>query len=79
MALEEKDTVPGPLSQSEFDGLLHEQVRQAMRLALITMLEHEVDVFIGALPYQRNDQRRDYRNGHYTRDLGTTATKALAC
>ena len=27
---------------------------------------------IGALPYQRTDERLDYRNGHYPRDLETT-------
>lgn len=73
MALEDKDTVPAPLSQSEFDALLHDKVRDAVRLTLITILEEEVEAFVGAPPYQRNGQRRDYRNGHYTRDLDTTS------
>ena len=32
----------------------------------------EVSALIGALPYERTPGRRDYRNGHYTRDLETT-------
>lgn len=41
----------------------------AVRLTLVTILEEEVSALIGALPYQRPPERRDYRNGHYTRDL----------
>ena len=36
------------------------------------MLEAEVDTFIGAVRYERSERRRDYRNGHDTRSLGTT-------
>jgi putative transposase len=61
-----------PLSQNEFQSLLQEQVRMAVRLTLVTILEEEVNAFVGALPYQRTSQRHDYRNGHYTRDLETT-------
>lgn len=43
-----------------------------MRLALVAILEAEVDGFVGALPYERTHERRDQRNGHYTRDLETT-------
>jgi len=35
-------------------------------------LEEEVTAFIGAAPYERSQQRRDHRNGHYTRQLETT-------
>lgn len=31
-----------------------------------------MDSFIGAIRYQRSEQRQDYRNGHYTRSLGTS-------
>ena len=44
----------------------------AVRLTLVTILEDEVSALIGALPYERTSERRDYRNGHYTRDLDTT-------
>jgi len=43
-----------------------------VRVALINVLEEEVSAFIGALPYERNEHRRDQRNGHYTRDLETS-------
>jgi putative transposase len=72
MAPRQQDTTVEPLSQSDFQSLLQEQVRMAVRLTLVTILEEEVSTLIGALPYQRTPERRDYRNGHYTRDLETT-------
>jgi putative transposase len=59
-------------SQESFEKMLQERLRQAVRVALISVLEEEVTAFIGASPYERNEQRRDQRNGHYTRDLETT-------
>jgi putative transposase len=59
-------------SQEQFEALLHERLRQAVRLALISVLDAEVDAFIGALPYERTEQRRDQRNGHYMRHLETS-------
>jgi putative transposase len=59
-------------SQEQFEALLHEQLRQAVRIALISVLDTEVEAFIGALPYERTEQRRDQRNGHYTRHLETS-------
>jgi putative transposase len=59
-------------SQESFEMMLQERLRQAVRVALISVLEEEVSAFIGALPYERNEQRRDQRNGHYTRDLETS-------
>jgi transposase-like protein len=72
MAPRQKDTTLEPLSQSDFQSLLQEQLRMAVRLTLVTILEDEVSALVGALPYQRTPERRDYRNGHYTRDLETT-------
>jgi transposase-like protein len=60
------------LGQNDFQSLLQEQLRMAVRLTLVTILEDEVSALIGALPYERTPGRRDYRNGHYTRDLETT-------
>jgi transposase-like protein len=34
-----------------------------MRLVLMTVLEEEVELFIGAARYERNSLRRDRRNG----------------
>ena len=59
------------LSQVDFQMLLQEKMRQAVRLTLITILEEEVAAFVGAGPYQRTAERRDLRNGHYTRNLVT--------
>jgi putative transposase len=59
-------------SQEAFEQLVKERLRQAVRVALISVLEEEVTAFIGAHPYERSEQRRDQRNGHYTRHLETT-------
>src|SRR5512142_624552 len=59
-------------SQEVFEKMLQERLRQAVRVALISVLEEEVTAFIGALPYERKEQRRDQRNGHYRRNLETT-------
>jgi len=59
-------------SQEAFEQLVQQRLRQAVRVALISVLEEEVSAVIGALPYERNQQRRDQRNGHYTRDLDTS-------
>jgi putative transposase len=66
------DTQVGQLSQVEFQELLHEKLRQAVRVTLVAILEEEVTAFVGAAPYQRTAQRRDSRNGSYDRDLGTS-------
>ena len=57
-------------SQEAFEQMVKERLRQAVRLALMSVLEEEVTAFIGARPYERNEQRRDQRNGHYTRNAG---------
>ena len=72
MAPRQKNTTLEPPSQNDFQSLLQEQVRMAVRLTLVTILEEEVSSLIGALPYERTPERGDYRNGHYTRDLETT-------
>jgi putative transposase len=56
-------------SQEAFEAMLREQLPQAVRTALISVLEAEVDAFIGAVRYERTEQRSEYRNGHYTRGL----------
>lgn len=55
-----------------FQQMLQDRLRQAVRLALMTVLEEEVTAVVGALPYERSEQRRDQRNGHYTRSLQTS-------
>jgi len=46
--------------------MAREKLQRAVRTALISVLETEVDTFIGAVRYEHGKQRRDYRNGHYT-------------
>ena len=71
MTPEQENTQGNELSQTDFQALLQEKLRQAVRYTLVTVLEAEVEALIGARPYQRTPQRRDYRNGSYTRDLLT--------
>jgi transposase-like protein len=59
-------------SQEAFEEMVQERLRQAVRIALISVLEEEVTAFIGARPYERSEQRRDQRNGFYRRQLETT-------
>lgn len=68
----DNDTQEVKASQETFEGMLREKLQQAVRTALISVLEAEVDAFIGAVRYERTEQRRDYRNGHYTRSLDTS-------
>src|SRR5579859_2006927 len=62
-------------SQESFQQFVQEKMREAVRTALIAVLEEEVTAFIGAAPYERTEARRDQRNGHYTRQLDTSVGK----
>lgn len=75
-----KHTQAPELSQAEFQMLLQEKLRAAVRYTLTTILDAEVEAFVGASAYQRTPQRRDYRNGTYPRDLltGVGLVEALA-
>ena len=42
VAPREQDTTLAPLSQNDFQSLLQEQLRMAVRLTLVTILEDEV-------------------------------------
>src|SRR3989440_10595732 len=72
MTHKKNDTQERNESQEAFEAMLREKLQQGVRTALVSVLEAEVDTFIGAVRYERSEQRRDYRNGHYTRSLGTT-------
>lgn len=72
MARTDKHIEVGEASQEVFEQMVKERLRQAVRIALMSILEEEVTAFIGAKPYERSVQRRDHRNGHYTRNLETT-------
>jgi len=72
MTPENDDKQPAQLSQAQFQELLNEKMRAAVRLTLVTILEEEVNALVGAPRYARTPSRKDQRNGYYTRDLGTT-------
>ncbi len=72
MTHQQNDTQECMASQASFEAMLREKLQEAVRTALITVLEAEVDAFIGAVRYEQSEQRRDYRNGHYTRNLDTS-------
>jgi transposase-like protein len=59
------------ISQADFQALLRDKVCLAVRLMLNTVLDLEVEAFIGAAPYERTPTRQDYRNGRYERGLVT--------
>ncbi len=71
MAPKAQNTQAVELGQDDFQGLLRARLRCAVRTVLVTVLEDEIEAFIGAGRYERTSTRRDRRNGHYTRDLGT--------
>lgn len=58
--------------QEMFPQLVQDRLREAVRTALISVLEEEVAAFIGAASSERREERRDHRNGHDTRNLETT-------
>jgi transposase-like protein len=72
MAHTPNNSEPSETSQETFAQYVNARLRQAVRLALISVMEEEVSAFIGAAPYERSASRRDQRNGHYTRSLQTT-------
>ena len=59
------------ITQDNFQELLQSKLRAAVHYTLTTILEEEVEAFIGAGRYQRSEQRQDQRNGSYSRDLVT--------
>jgi putative transposase len=71
MTREKHDTQNEKASQATFEATVREQLQQAVRTAIISLLEAEVEAFIGAVRYERSEQRQDYRNGHYSRSLET--------
>jgi putative transposase len=72
MAPAAQDTRTAGLSQADFQAYLRSELREAVRLALLSVLDAEVEALIGASRYERSPLRRDRRNGHYTRDLDTS-------
>ena len=58
-------------SGEEFFETLDEQLRHFARITIINTIQDEFEKFIGVGPYQRSDERSDYRNGIRYRDFET--------
>jgi transposase-like protein len=59
--------------QESLQQLFQERLRLNIRFTLVEILEEEVSEFLHAALYQHTAERKDYRNGYYTRNLVTTA------
>jgi transposase-like protein len=75
MTPQPQNTQEGPLSQTEFQAYVREQMRAALRVTLTAILEEELTAMIGAGRYEQTPERRDQRNGSYERDLLTSVGK----
>ena len=58
-------------SGPEFFEMLDEQLRHLARITIINTIQDEFEKFIGVGPYQRSDERSDYRNGTRYRNFET--------
>ena len=67
-----KHTQEGPISQSEFQAYVREQMRSTLRIMLTTIRKEELTVLLGAAPDEQSAGRRDHRNGSYQRNLITS-------
>jgi putative transposase len=72
MTPQPKDTQEAAISQAEFQDYVREQLRAAIRVTLMSILDEEMTVLIGAERYEQTSTRRDRRNGSYQRDLLTS-------
>jgi transposase-like protein len=60
-------------TQEDFRLDLDARVRSAVQATIQVVLEEELERLVGAGPYERHDDRIDYRNGHYPRRIVTIA------
>ena len=72
MAPKSKHTPQAESSQEDFVAYMRQQMREAIRMTLLAVMEEEVTAVIGAGRYERKAGRRDRRNGTYPRDLVTS-------
>jgi transposase-like protein len=70
--------VSARLSQAEFHEWLYQLIRAHTRLGLERVMQEELNDFLNALPGERTEERRGYRNGYYQRDLVTGIGKLEA-
>ena len=61
-----------PLAPEEFHQYLRAQIRNATRAVMEEVMREELVRFVGAAWGEHTPERKGYRNGFYSRDLGTT-------
>lgn len=62
-----------PLAPEAFHQYLRAQIRDATRTVMEEVMREELERFVGAAWGEHTPERKGYRNGFYTRDLGTTS------
>jgi len=62
-----------PPAPEEFHQYLRAQIRDATRTVMEHVMREELERFVGAAWGEHTPERKGYRNGFYTRDLGTTS------
>ena len=55
----------------DFHELLHQQIRQAVRTVLESVMQEELNQFLGVARFVRSEGRQGQRNGYRQRDLNT--------
>ena len=61
------------IDEGQVRGHVDRIVRSSVEETLNSLLDAEADRLVGADRYERTDQRKDYRSGHYQRKLHTKA------
>lgn len=61
------------IDEGQVRGHLDRIVRSTVEQTINDLLDAEADRLVGADRYQRSEQRKDYRSGHYERKLHTKA------
>jgi putative transposase len=74
----EGQTVPALPDQQHFQQYLRELARGAIRVVLEGVMREELDALIGVGWGESSPKRKGYRNGYYTRDLGTSTGRIEA-
>ena len=69
----QEQTAPALPDQQTFQQYLRELARGALRVVLEGVMRDELDALIGVGWGESSTKRKGYRNGSYTRDLGTTS------
>src|SRR6266700_3169567 len=69
----QEQTTPGLPNQQTFQQYLRELARGALRVVLEGVMREELDALIGVGWGESSPKRNGYRNGFYSRDLGTTS------